>query len=144
MWEWLLAELQKAVKALPLRVEGVDKDDIVSNVALLLFENNELATDIYKHKKSVLLYKLLKREIYEVKSKRFFDNKMNMSRYQRIIDVCDEYGIEPIPENAYKIVALIDNNSGNFTISGVITLLSEDIPLKHGYYFRELTNINEL
>jgi len=144
MWEWLLAELQKAVKALPLRVEGVDKDDIVSNVALLLFENKELATDIYKHKKSALLYKLLKREIYEVKSKRFFDNKMNMSRYQRIIDVCDEYGIEPIPENAYKIVALIDNNSGNFTISGVITLLSEDIPLKHGYYFRELTNINEL
>jgi len=144
MWEWLLAELQKAVKALPLRVEGVDKDDIVSNVALLLFENNELATDIYKHKKSALLYKLLKREIYEVKSKRFFDNKMDMSRYQRIIDVCDEYGIEPIPENAYKIVALIDNNSGNFTISGVITLLSENIPLKHGYYFRELTNINEL
>ncbi len=139
MWNWILIELKKAVKAIHLNknITGVDEDDIVSNVAVYLCLHQDIATEIYTDKKIGYLYKLVKTEIYEQKSKMLFSSKIELSRYQRIIAVCEKYGIEPIPANAYKISALLENGSANFTISGVIALLSADSPVNHGYIRRE-------
>lgn len=138
MWEWLLKEIQRAVRALPLNVTGADRDDVVGNVSLLLCKNYALAKDIYENKKVGVIYQIAKREIYDIRSKMFFDSKMELSRYQRIIALCNNYNIEPKPDNAYKIAALMDkNNSTNFTISGIITLLTANTPLNSGYSRRE-------
>lgn len=139
MWSWILTELKKASRALPLskNIVAVDRDDIVSNVMLYLLSRPEVAEDIYNRKQIGSLYQLAKFEIYNQNSKMFFDNKMELSRYQRIMAVCQKYNIEPIPENAYKISALLENGNANFTISCVIALLSADIPMNYGYIRRE-------
>ena len=136
MWAWILKELQKAVKALPFNkaVVGVEKEDIVSLVALYLCQNQKMAEDIYENKKISMLYKLAKREIYEQESRQVSSYKMELSRYQRVIAVCEQYGIQPVPENAYKISALLNDTAANFTISGVFALLSEDMPIHNGRF----------
>ena len=148
MWNWILNELQKAVKVLHLNknITGVSEDDIVSNVVVYLNEHKDIATDIYENKKVGYLYTLVRSEIYNQKAKMLFNNKMELSRYQRIIKVCEQYGIEPIPANAYKISALLEDNYNNFTISGVISILSANSPANYGYVRREesLETIKEI
>lgn len=145
MWQWILENLTRAVKSIPLSnniVALVGKDDIVSNVCLYLCEHQDVAKEIYENKKVPYLYTLAKREVYEQQSKMFFDNKVELSRYQRIIAVCEKYGIEPKVENAYKISAILDDQS-NFSITGVMAILSADTPLHNGYSRREVS-FNEL
>jgi hypothetical protein len=144
MWEWLLNELQKAVKALKVNssITSVDEDDIVSIVAIYLFQNKTLATKIYNDKNIGLLYKLVRHEIYEQKSKMFFENKMELSWYQRIIAVCEKYDIEPVPANAYKISALLEDTttSKNFSIAGIVDLLSSNT-LPHNLHYENNKNL---
>lgn len=139
MWNWILTELKKATKALPLskNIVAVDRDDIVSDVMLYLLLRPEVAEDIFNRKQIGSLYQLAKFEIYNQNSKLLFENKMELSRYQRIMAICQKYDIEPIPANAYKISALLENGSANFTISGVYALLSADTPVNKGYIRRE-------
>lgn len=136
MWAWILKELQKAVKALPYNktIVGVEKEDIVSLVALYLCQNQKMAKDIFENKKISMLYRLVKREIYEQESKCISSYKMELSRYQRIIAVCEKYDIQPVPENAYKISALLNDVAANFTISGIFTLLSEDMEIHNKHF----------
>lgn len=133
MWTWIMNELQKAVKALPLnkQVVSVEKDDIVQNVALTLLNNPDLAKNIYENKRVGVLYAIAKREIYDNEGTFYFENKMELSRFQRIMAVCKKYDIVPIPENAYKISALLENRHNNFTISGIVSLLSR-VPTEGG------------
>lgn len=133
MWTWIMNELQKAVKALPLKKQiiSVEKDDIIQNVALTLLNNPDLAKDIYENKKVGVLYAIAKREIYGNEGKLYFENKMELSRFQRIMSVCKKYEIAPIPENAYKISALLENSHNNFTISGIVSILSR-VPTEDG------------
>lgn len=139
MWAWILSELQKAVTALPMdsAITGIDKDDIVSIVILYLCEDQKLAVEIYKNQKIGLLYQLVKCELYEQKSRMFFNNKMELTNYNRIMDVCQKYNIEAKKENAYKISALLEDTTANLNITGVISLLSMRIPLNNGYSRRE-------
>lgn len=140
MWAWILKELQKSVRALSLNSAaiGVEKEDIVSLVIIKLCQNEALAKDIYDNKKKGYLYRLIKQEIYEQSSKDFFDNRMQLSRYQRIIAVCEKYNIEPRPENAYKISALLDNSYADFTILGIMTLLSDGaLRMRNTRFFQE-------
>lgn len=133
MWTWIMDELQKIVKALPLHKEyaSIEKDDVVQNVVRMLLDNPNLAKDIYDNKKVGVLYVIARREIYDNEAEFYFENKMELSRFQRIRNVCEEYGIEPIPENAYKIFALLEDKNNNFTISGIASLLSR-IPVERG------------
>lgn len=139
MWEWIMNELRKVVKALPLNdsIIGVEKDDIVSIVIMYLCQNTDVAKRIYENKEIGFLYTLAKKEIYNQKGKMFFENKQEFSRFQRIMAVCERHGIEPEAKNAYKISALLENGFANFTISRVVTLLSQDCPIQHGYHKRE-------
>lgn len=136
MWAWIMDELQKAVKALPINsaLVNIDEDDIVQNVVLQLFNAPDLAKDIYDNHKIGLLYTIVKREIYGNygrESKMVFENKMELSRFQRIIAVCKKYNIAPKPENAYKIFALLEDGSNNFTIAGIVNLLT-NAPIEDG------------
>lgn len=126
VWMWIMDELRKAVKALPLskRFVDVEKDDIMQNVALILLNDSKLAKDIYDNKKVGALYTIVRREIYNNEATFFFENKMDFCRFQRIMAVCEKYGIQPILENAYKISALLETGNNNFTISGVASLLA--------------------
>lgn len=133
MWQWILDALNKAVK--PLKCNKSIKDDLVSEAAMKLCENQELAKRIYDKKEIGLLYQMLKFELYEMNSKCGFENKVAFSRYLRIMDVCSKYKIEPIPENAYKIAALLDDRANNFTISGVRSLLMQG--QTHEYHWME-------
>lgn len=81
-------------------------------------EHKGLAERVYEKKEVSFLVSLLKRKLYEVDAKRRFNNKMDYSRYQKIMSICEEYHIEPIPENAYKIAAVTKNQHKNFGITG--------------------------
>lgn len=137
MWKWILDKLQQAANTIPIYVTGITRDDIVGNVSLYLCQNKDIAKNIYENKEIGLLYCLVKREIYEINSKIYFKNKMELSRYQRIINLCEEYEIEPEPENAYKISALMNDKFSNFTISGVAALLSIKVPSKQDFICHE-------
>ena len=125
-----MEELQKAVKGLRFNKQyiSVERDDIVQNVALILLNDLEMAKDIYENKKIGTLYVIVKREIYNNEAKFYFDNKMELSRFQRILAVCEKYDIKPVPENAYKISAILETGNNNFTVSGVESLLSRIPP----------------
>ena len=75
MWEWILNNLTAVVQKMHLSksISGVEKDDIVSMVIMRLCEDRKLAQQIYDEKKTGLLYRMAKCEIYEQKSKMFFN-----------------------------------------------------------------------
>ena len=150
MWEWLMNELKKIVYSLRVNrtIVAVGEDDIVMEIMLYLWQDKDLAEEIYQNKKIGLLYHMAKKEIYECKSKQFFDNKMQFSWWQRVKEVCDKYNIEMRPENAYKVAAILEETSPNFNISGIASLLSMDNPLNNGFttkegYLEEYKEFNE-
>ncbi len=143
MWSWIIKELYNACQITGINKRiGIQADDVVQDVCMQLLQNPKYAEEIYENEKAWLLVKLVKSQIYDSESKLYFDNKMDFSRYQKIIAVCDEYGIEPIAENAYKISSIMDNSS--FGIPIVATLLSSKKPVvsfvgnisKSGTYLR--------
>lgn len=77
---------------------------------------------------------MLKFELYEMNtSSKGFDNKMAFSRYLRIIETCTKYKIDPIPDNAYKISAILNDANSNFSISGVYSLLKQGQTQEYHY-----------
>lgn len=123
MWNWILDELKTACRITGVsKHSGTEAEDVISEVCLQLIANPEYAKEIYEGKKTWLLLKLVKAQIYDSKSKLSFDNRTEFSRYQKISLVCEKYGIEPIPENAYKIEAVMD--SGSMSISTIAVILS--------------------
>ena len=142
MWEWILKEVEKIVKRTGVNNNlKANEDDIVSDVCYGLICDTKTAEEIYRTKNTSLLATIVNHTIYDKNSQLFFDNKMQFSRYQRIVEACKKYDIEPSVENAYKISALMQNekpsNSDNFTIINVVSLLSCETPLKYGYCRRE-------
>ena len=134
MWEWLLQELKKASKDITTNKHYmIEKDDVVSNVILNLYKKPEVALELYESKSDIkpLLICMLKREVYEMKSKYFKSSKSQLARYNVIIKVCKKYNIDPLPENAYKISEIVNSelNSNIYSIARVINIISNDSPL---------------
>lgn len=130
MWEWIVTTLQQQAKPMSkmcVRM-GSSADDIVSEVCIELLEHKELAERVYQGKEVGAIVSLLKRKLYELDAKNRFNNKVDYSRYQKIMQVCEEYGIEPIPENAYKIAAITGNEHKNLGIMRIRTLLMTKKP----------------
>lgn len=115
MWEWILQELNNAYKSVctgksKINNSKLNADDIISDVCMILIQNPNFAYEIYIKKKTWLLAKLIRTQLYESHSKIYFDNKTDYSRYQHIIEVCNTYNIAPVSENAYKISAVMNNS----------------------------------
>lgn len=122
MWEWIMNELYTVCKATGIsKSSGTETDDVVQDVCMQLLQRKEYAKEIYENKKTGLLLKLVKAQAYESKSRLFFENKVELSRYQRIVSVCERYGIEPDSANAYKISALM--NEQQYSIAMIASLL---------------------
>lgn len=124
-WEWLLTECKKISQHLCDRPE--DADDVASEVFTCLVQDKALAKEIYEHKKYPVLYTLVKRQAYKFHGKKYYGYVNDYCRYKRIVQVCDKYNIPTIPENAYKISALITNDTGEYSIQRVLQVL-EDTP----------------
>ena len=124
-----MSSLNNAAKH--LKCNHFIKDDLVSEVALKLCEKQELAKRIYENKEVGLLYQMLRFELYQTNSKGF-DNKMAFSQYLRIVDVCTKHQIDAIPDNAYKIAAILDNAT-HFPISRVYNLLKQGQTQEYHY-----------
>ena len=66
--------------------------------------------------------------IYELRAGQYFSNKEYFSRFQRIEFVCQKYGIEMSPENAYKISNMMEHENyckEEFSICHISKLLKE-------------------
>lgn len=139
MWEWIVTTLQKQAKPLQKMCchMGTSADDIVSEACVELLEHKGLAERVYEKKEVSFLVSLLKRKLYEVDAKRRFNNKMDYSRYQKIMSICEEYHIEPIPENAYKIAAVTKNQHKNFGIMTIRTIPMTEKPEIVAYEYLE-------
>ena len=109
MWEWLA---QKATELVRLRyksetVRGMTRDDVVQEVMIYLFEHKDYAEKIYEQKCVGMIYRTVINIIYQLKAKEMNLETSDSSRLSIIYQKCEEYGIEPVPQNAYKIAAII-------------------------------------
>ena len=130
MWEWIMATLDHICQKNNVAVlsNSLEADDIKSEVCILLLKNKELAKNIYEKKDFFYLRKLVKRMIYELRAGQYFSNKEYFSRFQRIEFVCQKYGIEMSPENAYKISNMMEHENyckEEFSICHISKLLKE-------------------
>ena len=135
MWEWFLEELYVICQLNGVsKTSGAEKDDVVQDVCVRLLkaakkdaEGEEYVREIYEKGKINLLYTLVRRVIFESKSRLYFDGtnaRQEFSSYRKIKEVCDTYEIKAIPENAYKISELIDDEK-RFSIRTVERLLHD-------------------
>lgn len=132
-WEWLLLESKKIAHYLCKNYE--EADDVASDVLAVFVDDKITAKKIYKEKNYSFLYSMVKRTAYKRHSKQFFSCDKNYSRYQRIIETCEEYHIPAVPQNAYKIAALISDDE--YTIQRVALILETAPPI-----FIELNRVN--
>lgn len=142
MWEWLNQKVSNIVFKLYREgyISGVSSDDVKQEILVELFQSEELARAIYKSENIRLLYQICKTKIYELNSKQFFGSKEEYQKYTLILKTCKDYGIEPKPENAYKISAILQNmkiRQRYFGITYICTLLNRDSILKYGSTIRE-------
>ena len=115
MWEWLMTKATEIVKSKykDNNIRSYQRDDVIQEIMVYLFNDKPLAERIYKEKSVGLLYRISKSVMFELKSKSEgrFSNKKMYSKYMCIQKICEKYNISPIPDNAYKIAAAIANDN---------------------------------
>jgi hypothetical protein len=136
MWEWVLQTAKSAAKAALKADENkgglvkvryiCDVDDIASEVCCMLMsmENQDYIKRAYESKNTSIIYGVAKRVIFKIKAEQMFKHRRDYHEYCTLRKICEEYGIEPIPENAYKIQEILEGvyhkklNSGSNGLSG--------------------------
>jgi len=140
MWEWIIKNLNKLIKENDINSikAHLETDDVKSEVCMVLLQDKSMAEAIYQKRNTAYLNKMIKHTIYEMKSRHHFKNKVEFSRFQRIQLVCEKYGIDMIPANAYKISHIMEHDNYSteeFSIVHIIKILKEykedDILLKY-------------
>ena len=111
MWEWFV---QKTTEIVRMRyttetIRSTNRDDVVQEVIMYLIENKDYAERIYEQKSVAMLYRVVMNTIYRLKANDSFLDYRQNSLLTIIHQKCDEYNIEPAPQNAYKIVAVLWN-----------------------------------
>lgn len=121
MWEWLSDNTRAILKGIKFDSRIGDADDIAQETLTYLFHKpSEVAEGIYRDKNLALLRTIIKKVIFTEAAKMNGIKRMALTYYRTISDVCEKYGIEKIPENAYKISGLLGKP---FTIPYVISLI---------------------
>ena len=125
MWEWLYQECLKIIKRYNLAKE--DKDDIVQEVLLSLFDCPDNAENIYNNRATGgygLLKKHIKYSVFAHNAAKYFDtSKVDYFAYLEVLNICQQYNIQPTPENAYKIAPLMNGLRNYSTIPSIEHLL---------------------
>lgn len=155
MWEWMLQEVKIAARTAVkyqtgnIRLRNCDIDDIVSETCCHIFTTEGMAEQIYKNKNTKMIYGIVKKVVFEKKADMFFGSngkgKKTFSDYCIVCRVCNEYGIEPVPENAYKIQAILESEydkkiKNSKTTRGIVSLFKEIKPL---FYYYGLNSFDE-
>ena len=122
MWEWLNTAVRELVRLYRISSSLGDRDDISQEVLMYLNKDISLAEKIFEEKNKCLLYTIIKKIIFRESAKSKGIKKDTLTHYNRIINVCDKHGIDPCPENAYKISEII--NESNYSIIYVKSILS--------------------
>lgn len=127
MWEWIYKKSQDMLKGYSLTSE--DKDDIIQETILRLFNTPDVAQRIYGSWDGLsILRKQLNYSVLAHNASKYFDDARDYCIYKKILKVCEEYNIAPLAENAYKIAPLINTLNGAYTIASVEKLLSNIKP----------------
>ena len=111
MWEWLAQKVTEAVnKRYTIEtIRSTSRDDVVQEVMMYLFENKVYAQKIYEQKSIGMLYRTVINTLYRLKASESGMDFRRNSLLTIIQQKCEEYGVEPEPENAYKIAAILWN-----------------------------------
>ena len=110
MWEWLMKKTNEIIRAkYNGSIMSTSYDDAIQEVMIYLLDNKKTAEKIYKEKAVGLLYSICKKTLYRLQSKVVFKDHTERVRYNLIRNICMENDIEVIPQNAYKVVAVIQN-----------------------------------
>ena len=136
MWSCLTQDITRACKMVRFNsniLGNTASEDVGQNVLLYLLEHPDTAELLLQlrskdeRKSMQYLIRLVKAEIFDMqaKSQMVFASKDMYSRYQRVVKVCEKYNIEPVPENAYKIAGIMDDDK-TFSIAIVASLLEEE------------------
>lgn len=112
MWEWLMTKTTEIVKSKykDNNIRSYQRDDVIQEIMMYLFNDKPLAEKIYKEKSVGLLYRISKSVMFGLKSEGRFSNKKMYSKYMCVQRMCEKYNISPIPDNAYKVAAVIVND----------------------------------
>ena len=125
MWESLLNECAKI--ATNNIGNSQDAEDCIQEVMIkLLNESQNKIIELDECALHGFLKKMLKISIFEKKSKEVARNKTAYWRYKQIANVCEQNRIHPIPQNAYLIAPLMEEEQ--YTLSAVEKILNDVRP----------------
>lgn len=125
MWEWLYQECNKLMKQYNMPKEV--KDDIIQELLVNLFDNPDIAENIYIKRQAEgisILKGQIKCAILLHNAPTYFDNFRDYASYRRVLSVCQKYHINPTADNAYKIAPLMERTDRCNTITAIERLLS--------------------
>lgn len=121
MWDWLMETARRAVNS--CNISANFRDDVVQETMMYFLKNEKTALSVYEKKEKAYVFRIVKGIIFDQTSRKSFKDKTMLTRYNRVLEVCETYGIEPIKENAYKIAAIM--NDTNYTILKIEYLFSQ-------------------
>lgn len=127
MWEWLLNESKRIANQLRVKEWWV-RDEIVSNTMLTLLQDPKVAEKIYNERAGALLRTKMIDEKRKLFTSQTYENHQDYSRYKRIRDVCNEYGIAFREENAHIISYIIDDKYKVYSIKQIISIMQKKLP----------------
>lgn len=130
MWDWIMKTTKWAVRS--SQISENFKDDIVQETMLYFLKNEKAARAVFEKKEKAYIMVIVKGIIFDQTSKSSFKDKTMLTRYNRIIRVCEQYGIEPVKENAYKIAAILKDS--NYTILKIEYLFSQKTEIEFVSY----------
>lgn len=107
MWEWLIENAAELVGTLRIDPCIGDRDDVVQETMMYLYDSPALAEKIYESKSRSLLYSIIKKVIFRENAKANGMKRDALAHYNTIKEVCTKYDIAMLPENAYKIAGIL-------------------------------------
>ena len=121
MWEWLSDNITMLLRGMRFDSRIGDADDIAQETLMYLFDKPlPVVEKIYEDKNLPLLRSIIKKVIFSQAAKMNGVKRMALTYYRCVTDVCEKYGIDKTPENAYKISGLLGKP---FSIPYVISLI---------------------
>ena len=125
MWKWLLHETEKLVNSTHITNSLYDKNDLVQEIMMRLVRYNDKAVQIYQNNQIGLLRDIINKKLFEVNIQTCPSAYLDV-RKKTIEKKCRELGIEPIPQNAYKISPFMLQSNKIYSISYIEQLLSDE------------------
>lgn len=114
-WEWLSKKTSDIVRRRYKdgTIKGYDREDIVQEVLMYLMDssNSDYADKIYEQESFAMLHQIVRTVIFRLSEKNSFLNFRERGMVAVIQKACEQYNIEQVSANAYKVAAVLQQNS---------------------------------